>query len=203
MKILKADKKGLQAAVEVLRGGGVVIFPTETSYGLAADATNSRAVARVYKIKKRSREKSLPVIVADLKMIETYVLLTPLARKLANRFFPAPLTLVVKLRSGSKLASNISSNGKIAFRVPANKFARSLASELCTPITATSANLSGKKPIFSLRTVKNLRGIDLAVDGGTLLHRKPSTIVDCTGAKPKILRKGILVNAFKFSHSVM
>ena len=192
IKIVKADKKGLQAAVEVLAAGGIVVFPTETSYGLAADATNSRAVARVYKIKKRSREKSLSIIVADLKMIGQYALVTSLARKLANRFLSAPLTLVVKLRrgSGSKLASNISSNGKIAFRVSSNKFARSLASELGKPITATSANLSGNKPVFSLHGAKKLKGIDLAVDAGKLPQRKPSTIIDCTSGMPHVLRQG-------------
>lgn len=189
MKIVKPDKNGLQAAIEVLRAGGVVAFPTETSYGLAADATNLRAVARVYKIKKRSREKSLPVVVANIKMIEKYALLTPLARQLARKFFPAALTLVVKIRGKSKLAKNISSNGKIAFRVPAYEFARAISKKLGKPITSTSANLSGIAPLFSVRGLQ-LLDVDLVIDAGKLPRQKPSTIVDCTEKQPAVLRQG-------------
>ncbi len=189
MKIVKADKNGLQAAVEVLAAGGVVAFPTETSYGLAADATNPRAVARVYRIKKRSGEKSLPVIVADLKMVEKYALLTSLAKQLARKFFPAPLTLVVKLRRNSGLAKNISSNGKIAFRVSSNKFAAALSKKLGKPITSTSANLSGKNSLFSVRGLQ-LHGVNLIIDAGKLPRKKPSTIVDCTEKQPAVLRQG-------------
>lgn len=194
IKTVKADKKGLQAAVAVLRDGGVLVFPTETSYGLAVDATNSKAVAKIYKIKKRAREKSLPIIVADLKMAEKYALITTLARQLARRFFPAPLTLVVRLRGKNKLAKNISSNGKIAFRVPSNEFARNLAVRLGKPITSTSANISGQKPIFSLQSIENLPA-NLFIDGGILPARKPSTIIDGTGKEPIVLRRGSIAIA--------
>ncbi|MFH1247197.1 MAG: L-threonylcarbamoyladenylate synthase [Candidatus Micrarchaeota archaeon] len=190
-KIIKLNSKNAATlAAAVLASGGVVIIPTESSYGIAADATNVAAVAKVYCLKKRTREKSLPVIVANVAMAKKFFNLNKAALQLC-RFFPAPLTLVVKQR-GKKLARNISADGAVAFRVPKHKFCRDVAQKLGRPITSTSANISGKLPVFSLSKVKKLFSgkVDLIIDSGNLKKRKPSTIVNCVSKTLVVLRKG-------------
>ncbi|MDP3741686.1 MAG: L-threonylcarbamoyladenylate synthase [Candidatus Micrarchaeota archaeon] len=190
-RILKlSNKAAVDVAVAILRSGGVVILPTESSYGIAVDATNAVAVAKVYLLKKRSGGKSMPVIVSSVAMAKKFFNLNKTALKFC-KFFPAPLTLVVKQKRG-KLARNISSDGTAAFRVPKSKFCRDVSQRLGRPITSTSANISGKQPVFSAVQVKRLFGgkVELIVDAGNLKKRKPSTIVSCTGEKPVVLRKG-------------
>jgi L-threonylcarbamoyladenylate synthase len=137
----------------------------------------------------------MPVIVASVAMAKKFFLLNKTALQLCN-FFPASLTLVVK-QKGKKLARNVSSDSTVAFRVPANKFCRDVSEKLGRPITATSANISGKAAVFSIREVKRLFGgkVDLVIDGGKLKKRKPSTIVNCLSKSLVVLRKG----AFRFS----
>lgn len=191
-----SDSNAADAAVNVLRLGGIVIIPTESSYGVAVDATNAAAVARVYRLKKRSGSKFMPVIVSSVAMAKKFFSLNKNALKLC-KYYPAPLTLVVKQKRG-KIARNISSDGTVAFRVPANKFCREVSQKLGRPISATSANLSGKSPFYSIREVRKLFGgkVELIVDGGDLKKRKPSTIINCVGPKPVVLRKG----AFHYGH---
>lgn len=187
VETVKANSAGLKRAIAVLRAGGIIVFPTETSYGIAADATNSKAVAKVYVVKRRSRVKSLPIIVSNVAMAEKYLQLNPLAQKFL-KFFPAPLTLVVPLKKNSKLARNLTSNKKVAFRVPAHDFSRALAAKLQRPVTSTSANCSGKKPLFSPHNLA--LPVDLIVDAGKLKEVKPSTIVDCTSREARLIRRG-------------
>jgi len=195
--IVKADGKGLAKAAAAIKAGGVVIFPTETSYGMAADATNPRAVEKVFKAKGRKREKALSIIVADEKMAEKYCKMSPLARRLAKKFMPGPLTLVVKRKGG--LAANISSTGTVAFRVPGHGFARALAKRARKPITATSANQSGAPPVYEIGKAKKLftDKAGLIVDAGDLKKNPPSTLVDLTAKPPKILREGALAGKIK------
>ncbi len=185
----------VNAAVAVLRSGGVVILPTESSYGIAVDATNAKAVANVYRLKKRSDAKFMPVIVASVAMAKRFFDLNKTALALCKHY-PAPLTIVVKQKP-RKLATNISANGTIAFRVPKHKFCREVSQKLGRPITSTSANISGKAAVFSIVEVKRLFGgkVELIIDGGNLKTTKPSTIISCVSEKTIVLRKG----AFQFS----
>lgn len=171
-----------------------MVLPTESSYGVAVDATNSEAVARVYSLKKRTGSKSMPVIVASVAMAKKFFLLNANALELC-KFFPSPLTLVVKQR-GKKLAHNVSADRTVAFRVSANKFCRYVSRRLTKPITSTSANLSGKEAVFSFRKAQKLFAgkVELIIDAGVLPRRKPSTIVNCCAEKPITLRRG----AFRF-----
>lgn len=184
------SKNVASATVAVLRSGGIVIIPTESAYGIAADATNTAAVVKVYRLKKRSKAKFMPIIVASMAMAKKYVSLNRAALNFC-KFFPAPLTLVVR-QKGKKLATNISTNRSVAFRVPAHKFCREVSHLFGKPVTSTSANISGKAAVFSVNEVKKLfRGkVDLIIDAGNLKKRKPSTIVNCTSKKPVVLRKG-------------
>ena len=191
----QSNKAAVDVAVAVLLGGGVVILPTESSYGIAVDATNSAAVAKVYSLKKRTSSKSMPVIVASVAMAKKFFNLNKTALRFC-KYYPAPLTLVVKQKP-RKLADNISTNGTVAFRVPKNKFCREVSQKLGRPITSTSANISGKEAVFSAVEVKRLfsEKVDLIIDAGRLKKRKPSTIVDCVAVKQTVLRLG----AFRIS----
>ncbi len=188
--VMKIQNRGaVDAVVAVLRGGGTIILPTESSYGIAADATNKDAVAKVYILKKRIHSKSLPVIVASVAMAKKFFVLNKAALRFC-KFFPAPLTLLVRQKRG-KLADNVSADNSIAFRVPKNKFCRDVSQKLGRPITSTSANISGKLSVFSSVKAKKLFNgkVELIVDAGNLSRRKPSTIVNCVG-RQCIVRQG-------------
>lgn len=195
-------RKAVFEAARVLENGGVVAYPTETSYALGCDATNAPAVKKIFALKKRSRRKPLPLIVDSLKTISRYALLNEKARVLAKKFMPGPLTLVVEM-NGAALPKRLSPGG-IAFRISSNKFAYAIAKKFGKPIVSTSANKSGEPSIYSSRKIVSEYGgkVDLVVDAGELAPEPPSAIVDLRGRKPVLLRKGPVkfvdvVNALK------
>jgi L-threonylcarbamoyladenylate synthase len=187
--------KMLEQAVAVLKRGGVVVFPTETAYGLASDATSDIAVKRVLEIKGREAWKTPPLIVADMKMAETYADFTPRMKKLAKKFWPGALTLV--LPSTQRLSSFVIRDSTIAVRVSSNKIARALSSGLGAPITATSANFSGEKECYRVEDVRaqfasQAAQPDFYFDVGELQKILPSTIVRETNGALEILRQGAI-----------
>jgi L-threonylcarbamoyladenylate synthase len=188
MKILKTSN-ALDEAVKVLKEGGVIIYPTDTLYGLGVDATSKRAIKRVYKIKGRKFHKPLSICVANLKQAKKIVKLDEYSFEIAKKFLPGPLTLVVPQKKEMKY---ISKNKKIAIRIPDNYFALKLLKKFGKPITATSANLAGKKdPIkFSDIDEKVKVRCDLIIDGGTCRFKKSSTVVD-TKMK-RVIREGVI-----------
>ena len=180
------QKNAAALAAKAIRAGKLVVYPTETSYALGCDATNPKAVEAIYRLKRRPREKDLPVIVSPVSQIEKYALLSPLAKKLCKKFLPGPLTLVVPLKK--PLAA--SKSGSVAFRVSVNPFARLLARLSGVPVVSTSANVSGEQPAFSLEDARQFaEKSGLAIDAGPLVLSPPSTIV-CLLNGPKILRQG-------------
>ena len=180
----------LEPAVEALRRGEVVAFPTDTLYGLAADPRNQDAVERVFRIKGRHEQQSVPLIVATLEQARTAGRLNPTAEKLAGAFWPGPLTLVVE--QAVALAHGVGLRGTVALRVPDHAIARSLASGLGFAITSTSANRSGEPACTTAGEVIDRIGANLSivVDGGATRGGLPSTIVDVTGAVPALVRAG-------------
>ena len=190
--------KQINEAVDVLRKGGCVVFPTETSYGLAADATDAQAVGRLKRIKGRG-SKTLPVIVADLKMAKQYVQIQGLALDLAKRFWPGALTIVLKKKRNKEIKKEISEccvrDEQIAIRVSEHPVARELSKKLGRPIVATSANRSGQPDCYSVRAVRSQYKSqklqpDYYLDVKALPKRKPSTLVQVQDNKLKILRQG-------------
>ena len=181
-------KKG----VRILRRGGVVAFPTDTVYGLGADAFNAAAVERIYQIKKRPRHLPLPVLIGDMKQLALLAEpLTELALFLAQRFWPGGLTLVLPQVSG--LPAYLGGAG-VAVRLPAHPVCRALIRGVGSPITGTSANLSGKPSALTAGEVREQlgNGVDLVIDGGRCPGGVESTVVDLTGEKPAVLRQGII-----------
>jgi L-threonylcarbamoyladenylate synthase len=181
----------IKRAGEVLSCGGTVVFPTETLYGLAALATNKKAVEKVYAIKRRPREKLLPVIVGSFAQAQKYFIFSREELALARRFWPGPLTLVLKTRS-KKLAAAVRGD-RVAVRYSANAVAARLAIYAGAPITATSANISGKPGCFTIASVKRQFGRvdpDLFLNTGTLKRSLPSTIVRVVHGRIVVIREG-------------
>ena len=182
----------LEKAIAVLKRGGVVVFPTETAYGLAADATNPVATKRVCEIKERIEEKVLPVIAADLDMVESFAGLTSKLKVLASKHWPGALTLILPtLDTG--LAPGVMKNGEVAVRVSSHPVAQALSRGLGAPIVSTSANKTDGSVCYSIKCVKEQLGEepDLFLDGGELTSRLPSTIVTVDDyGYPEVIRQG-------------
>lgn len=196
MEILRSKKNGSNgpvAAAEILRRGGVVAFPTETSYGLAADAADPGAVKKIYRIKGREKGKPLPLIAASFAQAARYVVLHGLALRIAKKYWPGPVTIVAPLKDPA-LAKALGVR-EAAIRVPASSIARSLAKKVGRPITSTSANLSGAPVAFSGEEViavfsQRRSRPDLLLDAGKLRRRPPSTIIRIEGTDIMTLRQG-------------
>jgi L-threonylcarbamoyladenylate synthase len=187
------ESEVLSRAAAVLRDGGIIVIPTDTLYGLAADPFNQVAVDRVFEAKGRVADRALPLIAADAAQVETN--LGPLgasARRLAERFWPGPLTLVVP--GPEALARGVAnSDGAVGVRVPAHAVARALCRHAGKLLTATSANVSGEPPVDDPDFVaRALAGkVDMLIDAGRTPGGLPSTLVDVTGS-PRLLRAGAI-----------
>ncbi len=177
-------KYSISKAVDVLKQGGVVIYPTETCYGLGADATNPFAIRKVYKIKKRPFDKSISVIVSSKEMIKDYACLNPHAEELMDRYMPGPLTLIVK----NKVFPDILCGDMVAFRISSHPVARKLVCSFGKPITATSANISGGPNPYDC---PDLKGVDYKICVGKLKETPPSTIYDTINKK--VIRQGPII----------
>lgn len=192
-RLLAADLPGLRAAAALLHAGGLVALPTETVYGLAADARNDAAVAKIFEAKGRPRFNPLIVHLADLAQVEAFATLTPLARRLAQAFWPGPLTLVLPLRPDSGLSPLVTAGlTTVAIRLPANRVARALLDTFGGPIAAPSANPSGRiSPVTAVHVMAGLSGrIDAVIDAGACAVGLESTILDATTDTPRLLRAG-------------
>lgn len=176
----------LERAREILGEGGIIVFPTETAYGIAADARNPEAVEKVYRAKKRSRSKGLTTIVNSLEQAEKHGLLNDRERKLVEEFMPGPLTLVTE--KGDGLAENL--NDQFVFRISSSETARELAKEF--PITATSANISGEETSYAVEDISNelLNSVEAVIDEGRLESGPTSTIVEIVDNEAKVHREG-------------
>ena len=195
------DKKVITGAVKIIKQGGVVMYPTDTAYGLAADIEGGAGIENIFKIKGRIKQKTLPLIAGSRAMADKYVNWTPMGKKMAQKFWPGHLTLVLEsqiINLESKICRKyVIRQGKIAIRVPDNKIAQMISKKLGRPITSTSANISGKNECYSVVEFLN-QAIgkkwlpDLILDAGNLPKRKPSTIADVAGKKIVIMRKGAI-----------
>jgi L-threonylcarbamoyladenylate synthase len=191
-RVLKADATAIEAAAQSLAAGGLVAFPTETVYGLGADATNGQAIARLYAAKGRPSFNPLIAHVADLAAARRLARFDAAAERLALAFWPGPLTLVLPKTSDCPVADLATAgHDSIAVRVPNHPVARSLIAAFGQPVVAPSANRSGHvSPTTAAHVLADLGGcIDLIVDGGPTSVGVESTIIACLG-EPMLLRPG-------------
>jgi len=189
----------ISKAVEILRNGGIVAYPTETFYALGVKFDLPRSLKRLYELKKRPRRKAMPVIIDSRATLSEIVSPEWLAHapqsalSIMDRFWPGPLTLLIPARKG--LPENLTAGtDMVAVRMPGESFALCLAQHAGFPITATSANLSGAPPSDTAEMVIRYfdGGVDLVVNGGRTPDRLPSTIVDVSGGMVIIVREGMI-----------
>jgi L-threonylcarbamoyladenylate synthase len=187
----------LKTTAKVIKEGGLVLFPSDTVYILAVDPTNPLAVKKLLGFKDRWAGKAISIAVADKKMAQKYVKLSSAAENIYKNLLPGPFTIVSEGKH--RVAPGIEAeNGTLGIRIPDNQYIHDLVTLLDLPITATSANLSGRSPHYSvdsfLKTLSAKKSalLDLVVDAGQLPKNKPSTVIDSTESEIKILRRGDL-----------
>ncbi len=193
MPVRPATEEAIAAAAPALAKGDLVAFPTETVYGLGANALDAHAVARVFAAKERPRFNPLIVHVANLEAAETYGVFDATAHKLAEAFWPGPLSLVLPLRPGCGIADLVTAGlGTIALRVPNHTVAQALLATTKLPLAAPSANRSGRiSPTSASHVEAELGGTPtMILDGGPCKHGLESTVVGVAGGEPILLRLG-------------
>ena len=182
----------IEDALDALRAGELVVYPTETFYGLAADPSSKSALQRLFAIKGRDAAKTVAMIAADTRSAFSLAReVPPIARRLAECFWPGPLTLV--LPAGAQIAPElVGLSGGVGVRVSSHPTARALAASLERPITATSANRAGYSPAKTLADARNVLGTKIKVylEGGTLGTSALSTVLEVAGNQWRIIREG-------------
>lgn len=193
-QLIKAEEINYRKIADILEGGGVIVYPTDTAYALGADSKSAAGIRKIYKIKKRDAGKTLPLIAASLSAVKGIALVTRVEAKQAKKYWPGALTLLLKARAG--LSAAVVKNGFLAARVPDNKAARRIALTLGRPIISTSANRTGRGSCYNIAAVKKSLGklwdkVDLVIDAGALPRVLPSTIIKLKNKKEfTVLRQG-------------
>ena len=186
---ISCNNVGIQKAAQIINKGGIVIFPTDTVYGIGCDPYNQKAVFSLYKIKKREKTKPLPVIGYSKKELEKIAEFNDKAEKIAEMFWPGAITLILKVKD-ENIKKSLGLGKKIAVRVPNNQCVLSLLKE-CKLLVATSANISGTTSLTDPNDCKrDLNGYDLLIDGGILSDNGESTIVEIDENKLRVVRSG-------------
>lgn len=185
-------------AVALLRAGGVLLYPTETSYGIGCDGTNEDAVARVFALKGRPPGKGVTVLLPSLADADRYVRLTPFARALAESYWPGALNIVAPAAQDSPLSPLCATNGTHAVRLSSHPVASALARELGRPLVSTSANLAGKPELYAVKDIFDTffsqpMMPDGMIDAGDLPRVPPSTVVKVDRDGVRVLRQGSVV----------
>jgi L-threonylcarbamoyladenylate synthase len=192
--ILKADSQGIKQASQLILQGGVVAFPTETFYGLGADAGDVVALQKVFQIKGREENKPLLLLVAGRTWVQDLVKkISPAAEALIERFWPGPLTLVFE--ASAHLPPILTANtGKVGLRVSSHPVTQALVQAVGRAITGTSANLSGQASLSLAAQVSQALGkkVDAILDGGKTAGGLGSTVLDVSAVLPKIIRQGAI-----------
>ena len=190
----KPEAERIDEAVAILKSGGVIALPTETFYGLGADARNEAAIDKIFGIKGREFKNPLLVVIGDVRHLEAFAADVPEeARTLMDRFWPGPLSIV--FRAATSVSPKLTAgSGKIGIRLTSHPIAMEISRRLGGPLTATSANLSGAPECSSaVELLSQLEGkLDGVVDGGQTPGGKGSTIVDTTVSPARILREGVI-----------
>lgn len=190
MKV-KCNKEGIEKASKIIKSGGIVVFPTDTVYGIGCDPYNKEAIQKIYKIKSRESSKSLPILAFSKEVATKIAEFDKNAEKIAEKIWPGPLTLILKL-TDEKLKASLNIDSKIAIRVPKHQCTLELL-EKCNFLVGTSANISGMGPFRNPEECyQNIQDFDLFLDGGTITSGGESTIIEFEEGKLKIHREGVL-----------
>ena len=188
----KNFKKAIKTTVKFIKEGKVLVCPTDTVYGLVADATNKKAVGKIFRIKKRQFNKPIPIFVKDIGAAKKLAQINKKQEKFLKEAWPGKITAVLKRKKEQKIYGI--DKKKIGLRVPKYKFINALLKKINRPLTGTSANISGKLASTKIKEVlkqfeNEIYQPDIILDAGNLPKNRPSTVIDLTAEKPKVLRK--------------
>ena len=187
---MKCDQEGINIAVKTIKNGGTIVFPTDTVYGIGCDPYNQNAIKSIYQIKKRIHSKLFPILGFSKKELLEVAIFDEKANKIADKYWPGQITLVLKLRD-KKLKQILNLDDKIAVRVPNNECVLAILKE-CKLIVGTSANISGSQSFNNPEEcVRNISGYDLFVDGGIISSKGESTVIEID-KELKVKRKGVI-----------
>jgi L-threonylcarbamoyladenylate synthase len=196
MRIFKIDPQNPDAetvkkASEVLRIGGVIVYPTDTIYGIGANILDIEALQRVFEIKRRRKDKPLSVVFKSIDQVRNFTKMNPAAEKLAVKFLPGPLTMILEPKVS---LDPLLGESKVGVRLIDHPVVSKILEQTKFPITATSANISGgKNPTDAVHAVEQVGSkVDLVLDAGPCKHMKPSTVVDLSQGKVEVLREGAI-----------
>jgi L-threonylcarbamoyladenylate synthase len=189
------EQEAIDKAIQVLKDGGLIIYPTETCYGLGCDVTNPKALAKLLNYKKFRGSKPISIAVANREMAERYVDINEMAENLYKNYLPGPIT-VISVSKGELVPPVVSAQGTVGVRIPDCPFMLNLIEKYGTPITATSANMSYKSAPYNIDQLlkdlpkKSQELVNLILDAGTLPQNPPSTVLDTTMNQLSVLRQG-------------
>ena len=187
----------IETVTEVINGGGVIIYPTETLYGLGANPLDPEAMKKLYAIKGREKAKPIPFLIKDQEMLETLVEdIPPIGKQLMERYWPGALTLIFRAKK-ELLPPLFGEGGTIGLRISAHPIANGIVEAIDTPLTSTSANPAGEGDLTDIQNIAQVFGdqVDLIIDGGEV-PGIGSTIVDLTTTPPKVVREGMIKGVF-------
>ena len=195
MKIISPNSEGIKEAVKKILEGEIIFIPTDTVYGIAASPYNNKAIKKIFSIKKRSMSNSLVLLCSNYKMAKKYAIFNKIANNLKKKFWPGPLTLILKKKSGLKISKKwLSKNNSIGIRIPDHNVQIKIIEKCNFPIFCTSANISSKKSCRNIKDiVKNFKNKKVTIiNDGKTKFGLDSTIIDVTKNKINILRNGYI-----------
>ena len=188
---MDCNEKGIEKTWQVIKKGGIAIFPTDTVYGIGCNPYNINAVKKIYEIKSREKIKSLPVLAYSLDIVKEITCIDSFTEKIIKKYWPGPLTLILKL-TDKKLKKSLKLDKKIAVRIPDSKCTLKLL-EKCGLLVGTSANISGNSSYTNPNEcIKNIKNYDIFLNGGTITSKGESTIIEIENEKIKMIREGEL-----------
>ena len=190
MKV-NCNDEGIRKSVEIIENGGVIIFPTDTVYGIGCNPYDANAVKKIYEIKSREKIKSLPVLASSIEIVKQISIIDEFTEKIIKKYWPGPLTLILKLKD-KNLKESLNLEDKIAVRIPNSVCTLKLLNK-CNLLVGTSANVSGDSSFIDPQEcMKNVKNYDIFVDGGTITSKGESTIIEIENEKIHVIREGAL-----------
>ena len=188
---LDCDDEGIKKTSQIIEKGGIVVFPTDTVYGIGCNPYNENSVKKIYEIKSRTELKSLPVLAYSLDVVKEIALIDEFTEKIIEKYWPGPLTLILEL-TDQKLKKSLNLGNKIAVRIPDSKCTLKLL-EKCRLLVGTSANISGNSSYTNPdKCIKNIKNYDIFLNGGIITSKGESTIIEIENKEIKIIREGTL-----------
>jgi len=188
---LDCDDEGIKKTSQIIENGGIVIFPTDTVYGIGCNPYNENSVKKIYEIKSRIELKSLPVLAYSLDVVKEITIIDEFTEKIIEKYWPGPLTLILEL-TDQKLKKSLNLGNKIAVRIPDSKCTLKLL-EKCKLLVGTSANISGNSSYTNPdECIKNIKNYDMFLNGGIITSKGESTIIEIENEEIKIIREGAL-----------